>query len=710
MLKVKNLNQLLHNHTGDTSLAETQLQQTKARILLTCASLTYIILHGEYFDYFMAEALSFALFYFATNFVALIKLRKTTFSAFENLAYPVLDVIIVSFGMLIDAGHSSGVYFMLLVIIIGNGLRFGNPMLIYTQVLCLIGLATITSYAYTLMQIPVDITLLSWQTFTLLAVPFYVYLIVRKLEKAIKDKNIAEETSFHLLDKGPLPVFTYDLDQRGTPRVRYANDTINHMFQHNHQVLIGEPVDIFVLAEDSQEILEFCRQALDQKNKETNATANNFYIRGRDKSGKILKLMLSTICMRWRDHWIGVCFMMDITQRETTQEEMESVHRYAYMSTLVAGIVHDFRNVLTNMIGYAEVMQMNSTNDSEREQLEAIIAAGERGSELTTHLLKLGHMPNDSEPAMSFTQGHTLAQPLEHIIGLTRLQLPSYIQLQSHIEEPLHDVSISTTEIEQILLNLINNSTQAISKNGQIDIHIRNEPNHKLAKPEHPCLCIRVTDNGAGIAANNIDSIFKPFWTSKSTEGGSGLGLTMVERIIKRNHGSIDVTSTPYQATSFTVHLPPYILPSEEEESHTHQQESPTPKLQAVPKKTAYEGGDHALVVDDVADIVKIHQAMLAHLKITSDTAENGQEALAMLQQPDHPYDLVITDYKMPIMDGLQLIQHIRQFDEKLPIMMITAFGEDHQLLQAIDYNVTLLNKPINMDKLKDAIISTLAK
>jgi len=320
MLKVKNLNQLLHNHTGDASLAETQLQQTKARILLTCASLSYIILHGDYFDYFMVEALSFAFFYFATNFVALIKLRKTTFSAFENLAYPVLDVIIVSFGMLIDGGHSSGVYFMLLVIIIGNGLRFGNPMLIYTQVLCLIGLATITSYAYTLMQIPVDITLLSWQIFTLLAVPFYVYLIVRKLEKAIKDKNIAEETSFHLLDKGPLPVFTYDLDQRGTPRVRYANDTINHMFQHNHQVLIGEPVDIFVLAEDSQEILEFCRQALDQKNRETNATANNFYIRGRDKSGNILKLMLSTICMRWRDHWIGVCFMMDITQRETTQE------------------------------------------------------------------------------------------------------------------------------------------------------------------------------------------------------------------------------------------------------------------------------------------------------------------------------------------------------------------------------------------------------
>ncbi|RLL53280.1 response regulator [Mariprofundus sp. EBB-1] len=710
MLKVKNLNQLLHNHTGDASLAETQLQQTKARILLTCASLSYIILHGDYFDYFMVEALSFAFFYFATNFVALIKLRKTTFSAFENLAYPVLDVIIVSFGMLIDGGHSSGVYFMLLVIIIGNGLRFGNPMLIYTQVLCLIGLATITSYAYTLMQIPVDITLLSWQIFTLLAVPFYVYLIVRKLEKAIKDKNIAEETSFHLLDKGPLPVFTYDLDQRGTPRVRYANDTINHMFQHNHQVLIGEPVDIFVLAEDSQEILEFCRQALDQKNRETNATANNFYIRGRDKSGNILKLMLSTICMRWRDHWIGVCFMMDITQRETTQEEMESVHRYAYMSTLVAGIVHDFRNVLTNMIGYAEVMQMNSTKDSDREQLEAIIAAGERGSELTSHLLKLGHMPNDSEPAMSFTQGHTLAQPLEHIIGLTRLQLPSYIQLQSHIEEPLHDVSISTTEIEQILLNLINNSTQAISENGQIAIDIRNEPNNKLAKPGHPCLCIRVTDNGAGITADHIDSIFKPFWTSKSTEGGSGLGLTMVERIIKRNHGSIDVTSTPYQATSFTVHLPPYIPPSKEEESHTHQQESPALKQQSAPKQTTYEGGDHALVVDDVADIVKIHQAMLTHLKITSDTAENGQEALAMLQQPDHPFDLVITDYKMPVMDGLQLIQHIRQFDEKLPIVMITAFGEDHQLLQAIDYNVTLLNKPINMDKLKDAVINTLAK
>jgi len=510
------------------------------------------------------------------------------------------------------------------------------------------------------------------------------------------------------MDKGPLPIFTFELDEVDQkPQIVYTNSAMQELFQHKCDLMIKPHVDIIAVTEDAHELVNFCRSIFDNDTSKQKQTAQHIYIRGQGSSGNILKLMCSAILMRWRSHWIGVCFVFDVTQRETMQEELESVHRHAYISTLVAGIVHDFRNILTNMIGYAEVMQMNSHNSSEQEQLEAIIAAGERGSDLITQLLKLGNK-SDSGTGPGFTPGNTLAQPLEHIIGLARLQLPQYIQLQCYIESPLHDVSISTTEIEQILLNLINNSTQAISKAGHIEIFIRNEANHRLAKPEHPCLFIQVNDNGCGIAAENLETIFKPFWTSKSKQGGSGLGLTMIERIIKRNHGCIEVQSTNNQGTIFSIYLPPYIHASETTECKTPDHQHT--EYEAPDIMLDHTGGYHALVVDDVADILKIHQAMLAHMNITSETAENGQDALAMLQQKDSPFDLLITDYKMPVMDGLKLIQHIRAFDNELPILMISAFGEDHQLQQAIDYNVTVLNKPINMDKLKEAIAKVLSK
>ncbi|MDQ6982913.1 MAG: ATP-binding protein, partial [Mariprofundus sp.] len=281
-------------------------------------------------------------------------------------------------------------------------------------------------------------------------------------------------------------------------------------------------------------------------------------IRSKDRSGNILKLLCTAICMRWHNRWIGVCFVLDISEREAMQKELESVHREGYMSTLVAGIVHDFRNVLTNMIGNAEVLQMSTQDKSSILQLNAIIAAGERGSELITHLLELSksHKKNSISGC---TEGPLVVKRLENIISLARLQMPPYIQLNGQVDTPLHDVAISMIEIEQILINLINNAAQAIDKSGQIHVHICSYPEHRLSRPGHPCMRIHVTDNGSGILDEDMDNVFEAFWTSKSSQGGTGLGLTTVQQIIKRNHGSIEVESIPNQKTRFIIHLPPYI-------------------------------------------------------------------------------------------------------------------------------------------------------
>ncbi|MDQ6982912.1 MAG: response regulator [Mariprofundus sp.] len=109
-------------------------------------------------------------------------------------------------------------------------------------------------------------------------------------------------------------------------------------------------------------------------------------------------------------------------------------------------------------------------------------------------------------------------------------------------------------------------------------------------------------------------------------------------------------------------------------------------------------------MVDDVPDILKIHQSMLARLEHTSVLAENGKEALKAFLQENNHFDMVITDFCMPKMDGLELIEHIRQLGTNIPIIMITAYAEDNQLQRADHYNATIINKPVSMEKFQQAM------
>jgi len=608
------------------------------------------------------------------------------------------DTFVVCYGMMTDGGHASGMFFILFLIIIGNSFRFGNALMIYTQVLGLIGLNGMNIYLSTWMQTLPDSALLIWQFFGLLTIPLYVYLIREKAEKAIRGQAAAEETSLSVLDQGPLPVFTFELDDAGEPCILYANAAIGDIFPESHTKLIGKRPDILALPEDSKEMLNFCHAALSDLTDEN--AVHSIYIRGRDRHGGILRLLCHASRIHWREQWIGICYLLDITERETLQAQLDVVHRQGFMSTLVAGVVHDFRNVLTNMIGYAEVMQMGTADETSKKQLASIIAAGERGSGLITHLLKLSSKAAAKEADL-FTRGAELAQPLENIIGLARMQLPPYIQLHYRIADNLHDVAIGIIEIEQILLNLINNATQAISKNGHINVEISSDASNKLSKPGHPALCIRVTDNGSGIDKENLNNIFDPFWTSHAEKGGSGLGLTMIKHIIKLNKGYIDVPSEPNRGSCCTICLPPYI----EAEGAKRVKKAPTPAAKAPVKAPASQSRSyHILLVDDVPEVLHVHKSLLSRIHHTATTAENGRQALELFLNGRDKFDMILTDYRMPEMTGLELVEAVRQYDQNIPILMITAFGEDENLQMAESLGTRLLNKPVMLDALKNAI------
>ncbi len=669
-------------------MIRTQIQQAQARILFGIAGTCYLYLHAPLFDRFLDIFLPLSALYFLYNLAIIPRIRRQPLSAFRALFGPAFDILVVGLGMFIDGGHGSGIYFMLLIIIFGNAFRYGNALLLYSQFLSTISLILVSIATLSILQQSIDLTLLFWQLIGLIVIPLYIYLVGEKAEKAFLGQREAEETSLRLLDQGPLPVFTFDLDEQQEPRVLYANETVNQILHDEFTSLIGERPDVLCLPEDGEEMNRFCKQTL----LSLRGQPNVLYVRGHTPADdKPLRLMCTATHIHWRNRNIGVCFIHDVTERESLRQEYEHTHRQGYMSTLVAGIVHDFRNILTSIIGHAEVVQMETTDKHIRQQLETIIEAGERGSAMVTHLLTLGKSASNVSETM-ISDDHR--QVLERIIGIARLQLPAHIRLKYTIGSHLPTVAINLVEIEQLLLNLINNAAQAISHNGQINVSVQREFDARQQEQ----LIIRVQDNGSGIAEEDLDKVTRPFWTSREKEGGTGLGLAMVQRIVRIHNGTLHITSKPDRGTTVTIRLPSRMPSTTDSESG----KSPAPAHIRAAKSC------HILLVDDAPDVLNIHAALLQKIGHRITTAQNGKDALQKIEQETGTFDMIITDYRMPEMDGLELIIELRHRGINLPIMMITAYGEDERLQQVYQHHVTVLRKPVNLRELNAQITQAL--
>jgi len=675
---------LIRRHRpDDQSLIQSQIQQAKARVFFALGGLLYLYLHAPLFAQALDWFLPLSAAYLLYNLAVIRLIQRKPLSALRTLAGPLFDFVVIACGMLLDGGHSSGIYFMMLIVIFGNAFRYGNALLIYAQVLAITCLIVTSIITLGLLQQSIDITLLLWQLLGLIVIPLYIYLVGDKAERALLGQGQAEQASMRLIEQGPQPVFTFDLDDHGTPRILYANEAIHMVSKQDKLALIGASPEQLCLAEDAPLFKQFCQQTLLQPQD----SPRTLYLRGRSDNGEPLRLLCTATHIHWRDRNIGVCFIHDITERETQRERFESTHRQGYMSALVAGVVHDFRNVLTTIMGQAEVLHMEIENPELRAQIEDIIEAGERGATMITHLLTLAQSTAEVNPDI-IDSAHRPS--LERILGIARLQLPPHIRLAHHIDEILPRVAISLVEIEQILLNLINNAAAAIEHKGEIRIAIENRSDGLL---------LTVRDNGVGIPEKDLPMVTKPFWTSRGEQGGTGLGLAMVERIVRAHHGRLDIESTPGQGTCIRI-----FLPASKQAAPTQRTAPNTRTASGAQHQVPPEGYD-ILLIDDAPEVLAIHAALVGKLGHRTTTAENGKQALARIAQRDQPFDLIISDYRMPEMDGLELAIELRHRGIETPVLMITAYGEDERLRQAGRYGVTVLRKPISLQDLQAHIL-----
>jgi len=669
---------------GSQEFVSSQTQQAWTRFVLGIIFTAYIAFHGPYFDRILGILSISIPVYLCINLYSIYWIRKQPYSAFRLLLIPVIDCYLITLAMWADGGHMSVAFFLLMSPIIGNGFRFGSKMLRYCQLLGFISMVAISLITVFHLHLTMDWLGLVAELFGIFYISSYAYTIIKKTEAVLQGKLAAEASASRLIAENPHPAFTFDPDVPDIP-ILYANPAMSTLISGRPELLSGKAIDSIVISKDKDTCLSAVRPF-------DSTRTRHCYVRLPGVLDHPIQVKCEISSIQQEGRHIGLCYLTDISESERLQFELAEAQKLAYAAALAAGIAHDFRNVLAGIIGQSELIQLEHNDPKIKADAQRIISAGERGSKMIDQLLELGSSNGSDYQVMN------ISDSISNMLQIARVQLPPDITLNVKVQPDLPLVRANIAQLEQVLLNLIGNSAKSMPDNkGGIEISLSScdrGPNKKALR-------LTVRDNGCGIEPENLQHIFKPFWSTRKQSGGSGLGMAMVQRIVRWHEGEIDVDSTPGKGTSISICLPkaggkdagPAPLMEYEDNSSV-----PIPNPDILPWKI--------LLVEDQAEVLRIHKAFLTSMGLRVIVAGDGKEAFELYRnRTSKGTDMIITDYMMPKMDGMQLAKKIRQVDQNIPITMITAFGEDQALASLTMVNIQMLKKPLSYHTLVKHIL-----
>lgn len=391
-------------------------------------------------------------------------------------------------------------------------------------------------------------------------------------------------------------------------------------------------------------------------------------------------------------------FQLQWQEKQKLEEHIQYTQRLKAIGTLAGGIAHDFNNILTSMFAYSNIVMADlPKNSAVRENMNEIKTAIRRASELVEQIMTFGSQAKRKKQPVD------IGEAISGTVKLLHATLPRSITICSQIEKEKLFVHANPSQIHQIFLNLCTNAHYAMRQTGGI-LHITSQ---RTTVQEHNQLglmggdyCqITVADTGQGIPEDIADQIFEPFFTTKPVGEGSGMGLAMVHGIVRNYGGTISFTSSPGAGSSFFVYLP--LMDEVEVTMQSTEGDEPSIK-----------GKGHILLVDDESAICKGQTTVLQSLDYTVTSTCDSREALARFNHTPEEFDLVITDFNMPYMDGLELSKKLLAIRPDIPIIMSTGHTQYNLMKQeegfkTIDIKAFLL-KPYDEGKLSRVIAEVL--
>ena len=346
---------------------------------------------------------------------------------------------------------------------------------------------------------------------------------------------------------------------------------------------------------------------------------------------------------------------IDLTEQDRLQRHLIQSEKLASLGETIAGIAHEINNPMTSILSHAQLLTLHRGGPADEASIGVIVQEAKRTADLVKNLLAFSRKESKQREVVNAND------LIRQAVNLKRYQLRvNNIQLVVDPNDEVLPVSVTAQQMQQVLLNLLNNAEQAIAKSGQPGV-IRVGAARKGER-----IVLNVTDNGSGIPAHVLPNIFDPFFTTKKLGEGTGLGLSIAHTLIENHGGSIYARSSPGN-TVFTIELP---IADEAELSIDTRQTQPLPRP---PARSSKKQG-RILVVDDETSIVDAISDFLDLQNITVDKANDGAEALALLEKGR--YDAIISDIRMPGVDGPELYERAAAIDPEYRSRFLFMSGD----------------------------------
>ena len=401
---------------------------------------------------------------------------------------------------------------------------------------------------------------------------------------------------------------------------------------------------------------------------------------------------------------LGVAFE-NITARKIAEEEREKLetqlrqaHKMESVGTLAGGIAHDFNNILGIILGNSELAMDDVPEwNPARQNLQEIRTACLRAKDLTKQILAFSRKSGEELKPVK------IGAIVKEALALLRSSIPTTIAIHQDISSESDVVRADPTQINQILINLCTNAAHAMQeKGGVLEVTLENITITKNTAVNYHNLTagdyvqLTVTDTGHGIDSDILERIFDPYFTTKNVGDGSGMGLAVVHGIVKSHDGDILVRSEPGKGTTFHVLFPSTKEAPEEKNEDTAE----------IPR-----GSESILIVDDEKAMADVTQSMIERLGYQVSARTSSIEALEAFRSNPDRYDLVITDYTMPNMTGVELAEKLLELRPDISIVLCTGYSERIDEKKAKLRGIrAFVMKPIALNELAKTIRDTLDK
>ncbi len=395
-----------------------------------------------------------------------------------------------------------------------------------------------------------------------------------------------------------------------------------------------------------------------------------------------------------------VAHFIDTTELKSLEAQFAQSQKMQAVGQLAGGIAHDFNNLLTAMIGFSDLLLLrHRPGDQSFTDIMHIKQNANRAAGLVRQLLAFSRQQTLQPRVLDMTD---ILAELSHLL---RRLIGETIELEMIHGRDLGPVKADQGQLEQVIINLAVNARDAMPEGGTLTIETDSAHLARSMKrkgeiiPAGDYTRIRVTDTGCGIAEDELDRIFEPFYSTKEVGAGTGLGLSTVYGIVSQTGGFVEVKSRLGEGTGFAIYLPHH---KASEEEAAEEQAAAAVEVEVSRDLT---GMGTVLLVEDEDAVRAFGARALKNKGYNVLEANSGEAALEVLNDGGETVDLLITDVVMPRLDGPSLVRKVRESRPDMPVIFISGYAEDSfRKRLGREAGIHFLPKPFSLKELASKV------